>query len=199
MPSRSTVPSARPAGRPRDPQTDERIMEATRVLLVEKGYDGLSYELVARRAGVTRPTIYRRWPTKAQLAYDAAFPAGDLQPIADTGDFQADLQRFAAGAARAYGRPETRAALPGLLPHFMPGSELVHGARNPLASAARTRFRAVVSAAIGRGQARTTLDADLLFDTIVGAVMFRVVYQDSWPRDAAARLAELLDGGARPR
>jgi AcrR family transcriptional regulator len=198
MPSHSTAPPARPPGRPRGPETDERILEAARALLVEEGYDGLSYELVARRAGVTRPTIYRRWPTKAHLVYDAAFPVGDLQPITDTGDFRADLQRFAASAARAYGRPETRAALPGLLPYLVPGSEL-DVARGPLAARARMMFRTIVSAAIGRGEARPDLDADLLFDTIVGAVMFRVVYQDGWSHDAAAALAGLLDVGARPR
>jgi AcrR family transcriptional regulator len=199
MRSHDTAPSTRSAGRPRGPQTDERILEAARALLVEEGYDRLSYELVARRAGVTRPTIYRRWPTKIHLVYDAAFPAADLQPITDTGDFQGDLQRFATSAARAYGRPETRAALPGLLPHLTPGSELAHAVRDPLAETARMKFRSVVSAAIGRGQAQPVLDADLLFDTIVGAVMFRVVYQDRWSGGSAAALAELLDGGARPR
>src|SRR5690242_7419882 len=93
-------------GRPRDESANARILQAVRDLLTDVGYDGLSYEQVARRAGVSRPTIYLRWPTKAHLAYDAAFPAEDLKPISDTGNFRADLLRLARAAARSYSRPE---------------------------------------------------------------------------------------------
>src|SRR3954470_14545799 len=95
----------RSAGRPRDPQTDADILGAARAVLAEQGYEALSFEVVARRAGVTRPTIYRRWPSKVHLAYEAAFPVADLQPITFTGDLRTDLHRLIDGAARAYARP----------------------------------------------------------------------------------------------
>jgi AcrR family transcriptional regulator len=54
-------------GRPRDPLADSAILGAALELFIERGIDGVSFEEIARRAGVTRPTIYRRWPTKEQI------------------------------------------------------------------------------------------------------------------------------------
>ena len=56
------------AGRPRDPQVDERIVECTRAVLAGGGLPALSLAEVARRAGVGRPTIYRRYPNTEALA-----------------------------------------------------------------------------------------------------------------------------------
>ena len=188
----------RSVGRPRDPKTDALILEAARAVLTEQGYEALSYEVVARRAGVTRPTIYRRWPSKVQLAYEAAFPAADLQSITYTGDLRTDLGRLIEAAARAYSRPETRAALPALLPHLMPGSVLREAARDPLTAAARRQFRAVLDQAARRGQIRPDVDADLIFDTVVGLVMFRVALQGEWPSTTPDEAVDLILRGASP-
>jgi len=57
-------------GRPRSKQADQAIMDATVELLIQHGVSGLSIEGVARRAGVAKTTIYRRWPGKVELALD---------------------------------------------------------------------------------------------------------------------------------
>ena len=67
----STPVAARP-GRRRDESLTRAILEATLALLREQGYDGLSIEAIARRAGVSRPTIYKRWRSLSDLALDAA-------------------------------------------------------------------------------------------------------------------------------
>ena len=57
-------------------------MAATQQLLAEVGYDDLTLALVAERAGTSRPALYRRWPSKGHLVYDALFPSpGDEIPI----------------------------------------------------------------------------------------------------------------------
>jgi AcrR family transcriptional regulator len=58
-------------GRPRDPAADETILQATRRQLVKQGYARMTVADVAADAGVTRPTIYRRWPDKLTLVSDA--------------------------------------------------------------------------------------------------------------------------------
>jgi AcrR family transcriptional regulator len=58
-------------GRPRSRRADDAIAEATIELLQRHGIGGLSIEAVARRAGVAKTTIYRRWPTKKELVLDA--------------------------------------------------------------------------------------------------------------------------------
>ena len=87
-------PRARP-GRPRDPGRDVLILETTLAVLAESGYDGLTIDTVAGRVGVGRATIYRRWPTKADLVLDAVrrLSQGDvgLEDLPDTGSLREDL------------------------------------------------------------------------------------------------------------
>ena len=58
-------------GRPRDPALDSAILTAALELFVTHGITGMSIEQVAKRAGVGKPTIYRRWSTKELLVADA--------------------------------------------------------------------------------------------------------------------------------
>src|SRR5438094_778128 len=63
--------SAARAGVPRDPEADRAILQATIELLGEHGYEGMSIEAVAARAGVGKTTVYRRWISKEPLVVDA--------------------------------------------------------------------------------------------------------------------------------
>src|ERR1700761_4584762 len=60
-----------PRGRPRSVKAHEAILEAAAGLLLEHGLDAVSMDAVAMRAGVSKATIYRWWPTKESLALDA--------------------------------------------------------------------------------------------------------------------------------
>lgn len=66
-----------PSGRPRDPAVDARIVRATRELLHEGGLDAVNIAAVAERAGVGRPSVYRRYPDRETLAIAVLF--ADLQ------------------------------------------------------------------------------------------------------------------------
>jgi AcrR family transcriptional regulator len=57
--------------RPRDPALDEAIIQATRARLVQDGYSRMTLGDIAADAGVSRPTLYRRWNTKLELVTDA--------------------------------------------------------------------------------------------------------------------------------
>ena len=59
----------RSAGRPRDPEADHAILTAAFELFLERGLDGTSIALVARRGGLTRATVYRRFATKEELLF----------------------------------------------------------------------------------------------------------------------------------
>jgi AcrR family transcriptional regulator len=72
-------------GRPRDVALDAAILDATSRLLVEVGYDQLSIEAVAARAGVGKTTVYRRHPTKAALVAAAVDRRGPWTPPDITG------------------------------------------------------------------------------------------------------------------
>lgn len=88
--------SARPGpGRPRDHSRDALLLQATLAVLAESGYDGLTIDKVAGRVGAGRATVYRRWPTKADLVLDAVrgLSGADvgLDSLPDTGCLRQDL------------------------------------------------------------------------------------------------------------
>jgi AcrR family transcriptional regulator len=82
-------------GARRNPDAEAAVLAAARQLLVDRGYQGFSVEEVARRAGAGKPTIYRWWPTKADLfiaVYTAEKAAAFALP--DRGDLVGDLTQF---------------------------------------------------------------------------------------------------------
>jgi AcrR family transcriptional regulator len=96
-------------GRPRDPGKADAILAATLALLAEAGYDALSMEGVAARAGTSKATVYRRWPDRRALVGAAvAFQQGPPPAAVDTGSLRGDLlalcRRLAAMLARSEGR-----------------------------------------------------------------------------------------------
>ena len=86
-----TEPALR--GRPRDPRRREAILSAAVALVAEVGYDRMTVEALAARAGVSKPTIYRRWPGgKKEIVLDAirSKHAG-FDSIPDAGSLRGDL------------------------------------------------------------------------------------------------------------
>jgi AcrR family transcriptional regulator len=80
------------SGRPRSRQADEAILEAGRQLVAEVGYSRMSMDQVARRAGVGKDTLYRRWPSKLVLVRDGILrSAMEAVPVPKTDDPRRDL------------------------------------------------------------------------------------------------------------
>lgn len=69
--SRTAKTPTSTGGRPRDPIIEEAIIESTRMLLATKGYSSMTIGDIVADAGVTRPTLYRRWSNKYELVVDA--------------------------------------------------------------------------------------------------------------------------------
>jgi AcrR family transcriptional regulator len=102
-------------GRPRDPRIDDAVLRATVELLGSTGYAGLSVDAIARRAGTSKPAIYRRWPSKAHLVHEAVFPVGDTTALPDTGSLAGDVHEMLRRTVLVLTTPAARAALPGLV------------------------------------------------------------------------------------
>jgi AcrR family transcriptional regulator len=114
MATTATPPATPRTGRPRKPELDAAILQATRELLVEVGYTGLTMQGVARRAGVFAPAIYRRWSSKPELVAAAVFPL-EWHPPELTGNLRADLRALVDVTLRLHAEPATRAAIAGLI------------------------------------------------------------------------------------
>jgi AcrR family transcriptional regulator len=102
-------------GRPRDPRIDSAVLRATVDLLGETGYAELSVDAIAKRAGTSKPAIYRRWPSKAHLVHEAVFPTDSATELPDTGSLAGDVREMVRRTVAVLTTPAARAALPGLV------------------------------------------------------------------------------------
>ncbi|HYZ66971.1 MAG TPA: TetR/AcrR family transcriptional regulator [Mycobacterium sp.] len=102
-------------GRPRDPRIDGAVLRATVDLLGATGYAALSVDAIARRAGTSKPAIYRRWPSKAHLVHEAVFPIDSATELPDTGSLSGDVREMVRRTVAVLTTPAAIAALPGLV------------------------------------------------------------------------------------
>lgn len=198
--------SARPArarhhnGPHRDPGIDTAVLATTRELLVRHGYSGVSIDLIATTAGVSRPAIYRRWPSKAHIVHEAVFVGADAEDARPAADFADEVRGMVRGAVRMFAEPATREAIPGLMTEIRadPALQRILAAR--LETAARGSLTGRLPHAVASGEARRGLDPDTLFDAIAGAAIFALCIRDVADADRLiTSLTDLVLYGALPR
>lgn len=172
-------------GSRRDPAIDTSVLEATRRLLVQRGYSATTIEEIAATAGVSRPAIYRRWTSKAHLVHEAAFP--DLGQESPAGEFDAEIARLCHGAVRMYGDPVVREAIPGLLADLRSDRRLRRVLSDRLEAAARQQLAGRLDDAVADGVARSAVSADTVMDAIAGGAWYAVCVRRVKDVDEAAR------------
>lgn len=187
-------------GRPRDPAINEAILTATRNLLVEVGYANLSMEAVAARAGVSKPTLYLRYPARAVLVFEAVFGKTKVRAMPDNGSIRADLQEAYDWAVEEFTAPEARAAIPALLAEVSSNPEVAQLIRTVVIGPEYGRVRGQLELAQQRGEICTDADLDLVIDAFIGTALARVTLLDR-PLDHAysGRLVNLLLDGVAAR
>src|SRR3954469_20871643 len=99
-------------GRPRSSDAHDAILTSAVALIREVGYDDVTMEAIAQRAGVGKATLYRRWTAKEPLVVEAIGRIVSHVPIPDTGTMRADLRGLMRSAARMYADPATRLLRP---------------------------------------------------------------------------------------
>jgi AcrR family transcriptional regulator len=161
-------------GRPRDEQAEQSIIDSTIAILDEAGFGGLSIESVAARAGVSRPTVYRRWPTKLDLAVDAVLRTAPPLDLTETADPKADLCRLVAGlAAEMTSSPLGRV----IIAAFTSGDPSVEPLTSKLTEAylrpGRAAITGILERAVRQRILREDLDLDLLLDLVLGVPAYR--------------------------
>ena len=190
METSAATPRHRRQGSRRDPSIDASVLEATRRLLVERGYSATTIDLIATTAGVSRPAIYRRWTSKAHLVHEAAFP--DVGPDVPTDDFVAEITRLCHGAIAMYGDPVVRESIPGLLVDLRSDRRMRRVLSDRLEAAVRGRLAASLDDAVTDGVARSVVSADTILDVIAGGAWYAVCVRRVKDTDRAARELALL-------
>lgn len=188
-------------GRPRDPRTELAITDAARRLLARDGYDQVSIEAIAREADVSRPTVYRRWPSKTHLVFDAVFGAAEVGDVlASSGDFEADLRRFVTGVFDFWRSPEVAAAALGILADRHRDPELFIRTQQLLDERIRTAFGALLRAGVDQGVLDADIDIEIAYEALVGTSFYvaQVLAADTVD-GVADRLCSLLLRGMRKK
>jgi AcrR family transcriptional regulator len=194
----TTAPeTVRAPGRPQDSALDAAILKATLRLLGEVGYEGLSIEEVARRAGTAKTSVYRRWPTKDALTLVAvqhyvrglAHRSGP-EPSADAGSLRADLLAHARGLAAVLTR-ERAAVFAGLLLAIRSNPALGTMLRQELVDTEIAVVTRIVERAIARGEIAAGKPSPLLMHVLPGVLFTRLFILDR-PLDDRF-IAELID------
>jgi AcrR family transcriptional regulator len=173
----STGP-ARTRGRPRSEPARQAILAAAADLLLTRGLAAVSMDAVAARAGVSKATIYRWWPTKETLALDALYEQlSEPSPEPpDTGTLRGDLLALLLGWIERVGdRPFGRVI----------GALITEAATDPVfgklyreryVEPRRAQARTIFARAMGRDEIVVGTDVEAAIDLLYGALYHRLLH-----------------------
>jgi AcrR family transcriptional regulator len=181
-------------GRPRDPEADAAILRAAFDLFLERGVEGTSIEQVAKRAGVGKLTVYRRWQSKEDLLARA------IELIVEDRDWSWEADLTTTTPAEIIERNLPVAAETTTNPRFRALVARVYGSAVSHPALLATYWRhyilprrrstaAFVESAIDAGTIQPDVDVDVLIDMMAGAITYRVLQPD--PPDATEMLRYL--------
>jgi AcrR family transcriptional regulator len=179
-------------GRPREPETDRRILDAAFRLMARQGYVRMSMDAVAAEAGVTKPTIYRRYPGKIQLALAAIVAYCDQEPPVYSGETRADLIAQLNHFRRAIERPFGMALLGTVLAEEHETPELLAAFRAYLVAPRRAAVRAILERARERGELRAGADIGLAIHMLIGAYYAQYLAGEPFPAGWSEQLADAV-------
>lgn len=182
-------------GRPRDPAADAAILRAALELFVEGGVEGTSMQGVARRAGVGKLTVYRRWSSKEELLAQAIEtvrgdipdpPADDATPIPEL------IERALPATAETLAAPGFRATVARIFGSSVSHPALTQTSWEYYILPRRRAARALLDRAIEDGTLASDTDIDVVTDMMVGAVLYRVLQPRPFDVTEARRYLEAV-------
>src|SRR3954447_7883241 len=171
-------------GRPRDPELRRAILAAAMALITEVGYDRMTVDAIAARSGVSKPTLYRRWPHgKPELVADAIRDRhAERGTVPDTGGLRGDLLAF---VALQTGRLRDEAHLAcGLAAQMRTSPELAAVMREHVIGEEHARVETILERARARGELAPG-PVSRLFADVAGALVYTRVTITGEPVDEA--------------
>jgi AcrR family transcriptional regulator len=183
-------------GARRNPATEIAVLAAAREVLAERGFAGFSIDEVARRAGAGKPTIYRWWPSRADLLVEVYL--GDRAarlPEPDTGNLPADLTALARAILSGWRGSPAGQALRGLIAEAQGSEAALVALWERLMPGWDQPIRAVFGQAARRGEVEAA-DIDVLSELYSGFLWRRLLTgQTDDDRAAIERMARILASG----
>ncbi len=174
-PVRPPAAAAKRAGRPRNPAIDAAVLRSTLAVLGESGYGRLTLEEVARRAGTTKPAIYRRWPNRQRLVLAALGERLGQARTPDTGCSLCDLDECLKLFVAAFRRMPPGVIGP-LFADCAGDRDLQAAFMTTLFEPPRVAVRESLERAQARGDLREDTDLELILDLTGSLVHYRALF-----------------------
>lgn len=160
-------------GRPRSTECDRAILQATLAEYANRGLEALSVDAVAARAGVSKATIYRRYPSKVDLVMAAALMlCEETAPQLEGASFDGDVRSYLRNLARTISDPVHGAAKRTLLFDAATNDELARMHASIVATR-RSQLTAMLRRAIERGEMRADADLEFAIDQLSAPLFYR--------------------------
>lgn len=162
--------------------------------LAAVGYGQLSVDAIAKRAGVGKASIYRRWPSKQEMAVSLiAGQAVHVVAVPDTGDFEGDVARFLIDMAAVLGDATVRRVLPDVLAEAGRNDGLRAALRDSVQVPRRATMAALFERAVARGELAADCDVDRGLDMLIGPLYWRtVVMREDLQRPELVALGRMI-------
>jgi AcrR family transcriptional regulator len=170
-------------GRHRDPSRDDALRQATLELLGEVGYERLTVDAVAARVRAGKATVYRRWPSKAELVVDAVTHRKEPVASPDTGSLRGDLLAMTRGPKGETDPLSDARLLAGLVSALLHDAEF-RTAFERAGQPADAMLEAVFSRAVARGEIAPPANLELIASIVPALAVYRLVTAGELP-DAA--------------
>ncbi len=182
-------------GRPRDELVTDRILTAALELAEENGFNSLSVEGVAERAGVGKTTIYRRWPNVWAVVVDAILvEVTRVSPVVQRASARESLAASMKLVGKSFRGRHGRLFRP-LIGLAQTDDTLRAAIDERWLSPRRELSRGIVRRGIERGELRPDLDPDLVIDALYGPLYHRLLlpYSGTDVRITDAYIDALVD------
>jgi AcrR family transcriptional regulator len=169
----AAVGATRRPGRRRDESKDDAILQATRELLAERGFDGMTMDAVADRAGAGKATVYRRWPSKVQLTVDAIVCAPgtpmSADEIPDTGSLRSDLLAVRFGRKRS----DDSELMSGVISAVKENPDVAAAFQQQFVRSRVSLMRGLLERAQERGELREDIDLEMVAAVAPAMIAYR--------------------------
>jgi len=187
-------------GRPRSVQTHDAILDAARKVLLGEGEARFSIERVAAAAGVSKASIYRRWPTKGALLIELYMAGLDRVIVENARSLRVELKRYLRATVQRLQDPLWRSILRSLAAEGQYDATTAQLLREQVVVPRRASGLALLRHAEALGEIPAGLDHEIVLDVLFGPVWYRLLFEHAPLDEAFAdRLLRQVDGMLFPK